>query len=197
MRFAIVVTLVFLLAACTTVRRTEPQRTATEEMLISSAADRAVDELKLNVRGKAVLVEASNYKGLDPEYTVAAVRALVVKDGGRLVTDRKTADVVIEMRNGAQSIDKKEFLIGIPSFDVPIPLAGSLTFPEIALYSRDEDIGVSKLAIADYSAGGASAGSAGPVYGFAHDRHYKALIFIGWRTQDFHPDEDAGTAKGD
>lgn len=114
-----------------------------------------------------------------------------------MVTDRKAADVVIEMRNGAQSIDKKEFLIGIPSFDVPIPLAGSLTFPEIALYSRDEDIGVSKLAIADYSAGGASAGSAGPVYGFAHDRHYKALIFIGWRTQDFHPDEDAGTAKGD
>jgi len=197
MRIAIIVALVFLMAACTTVRQTEPPRTATEEMLISSAADRAVDELKLNVNGKAVLVDASNYKGLDPEYTVAGVHALVLKDGGRLVTDRKTADVVVEMRNGAQSIDQKEYLIGIPSFDVPIPLAGSLTFPEIALYSRKEDIGVSKLAIADSNASGASIGSAGPVYGFAHDRHYKLLIFIGWKSQDFHPDEDAGTAKGD
>lgn len=196
MRIVTAVILAFLLASCTTMRQTEPQRTATEEMLISSAADRAVDELKLNVSGKAVLVEASNYKGLDAEYTVAAVRGLVVKDGGRLVADRKTADVVIEMRNGAQSVDQKEFLVGIPSFDVPIPLAGSLTFPEIALYSRKEDIGVSKLTIANYSAGGAPVGSSGPVYGFSHDRHYKLLIFIGWKNQDYRPDEDAGTSIG-
>lgn len=197
MRFAIAVTLAFLLAACSTARQTEPQRTATEEMLISSAADRAVGELKLDVNGKSVLIDASNYKGLDAEYTIAAVRGLVAKDGGRLVTDRKTADVVIEMRNGAQSVDQKEFLIGIPSFDVPIPLAGSLSIPEIALYSRKEDIGVSKLTVTDYSASGALAGSSGPVYGFARDRRYKILLFIGWKTQDFHPDEDAGTAKGD
>jgi len=196
-RITAAIILAFLLTACTTVRQTEPQRTATEEMMISSAADRAVGELKLNVKGKAVLVESSNYKGLDAEYTVAAVRALVVQDGGRLVTDRKTADVVIEMRNGAQSIDQKEFLIGIPSFDVPIPLAGSLTFPELALYSRKEDIGVSKLTVTDYGPGGASAGSSGPVYGFSHDRHYKLLLFIGWKNQDYHPDEDAGTAKDD
>lgn len=198
MRIATITPLVFLLAACTTARQTEPQRTATEEMLISSAADRAVGELKLDVRGKAVFVDASNYKGLDAEYTVAAVRAQMLKDGARLTADRKTADVVVEMRDGAQSIDQKEFLVGIPSFDVPIPLAGSFKFPEIALYSRAEDIGVSKLTVTDYSnATGASTGSSGPVYGFAHDQHYKILIFIGWKTQDFRPDEDAGTAKGD
>lgn len=197
MRFVIVVTLAFLLTACTTVRQTEPQRTATEEMLISSAADRAVDELKVDVRGKTVFVDASNYKGLDVEYTVAAIRALMLKNGARLAADRKTADLVIEMRNGAQSIDQKEFLVGIPSFNVPIPLSGSFTFPKIALYDRAEDIGVSKLTVADYSnANGAVVGSSGPVYGFAHDRDYTVLIFIGWRTQDFHPDEDAGTAKG-
>ncbi|MGH6984657.1 MAG: DUF6655 family protein [Stellaceae bacterium] len=198
MRFAIAVTLAFLLASCTTMRQTEPQRTATEEMLISSAADRAVGELKLDVNGKAVFVDASNYKGLDAEYTIAAVHALILKDGARLTADRKVADLVVEMRNGAQSIDKREFLIGIPSFDVPIPLAGSLTFPEIALYSRKEDIGVSKLTVADYSnATGASIGASGPVYGFSHDRQYKVLLFIGWKTQDFRPDEDAGTSKGD
>lgn len=197
MRIATIVALTFLLAACTTERQTEPQRTATEEMLISSAADRAIGELKLDVRGKTVFVDASNYKGLDAEYTVAAVRAQMLKNGARLVADRKAADLVVEMRNGGQSIDQKEFLIGIPTFDVPIPLAGSFTFPKIALYDRAEDVGVSKLTVANYSnATGALTGSSGPIYGFAHDRHYKILIFIGWSNQDFHPDEDAGTTKG-
>lgn len=197
MRIAMLVALALLLAACTTERQTEPQRTATEEMLISSAADRAVGELKLDVRGKTVFVDASNYKGLDAEYTVAAVRAQMLRNGARLAADRKTADLVIEMRNGGQSIDQKEFLIGMPSFDVPIPLAGSFTFPKIALYDRAEDIGVSKLTVADYGgSNGAVIGSSGPVYGFAHDRRYKILIFIGWNDQDFHPDEDAGTNKG-
>lgn len=197
MRIATIVALAFLLAACTTERQTEPQRTATEEMLISSAADRAVDDLKLDVRGKAVFVDASNYKGLDAEYTVAAVRTQMLKNGARLVADRKAADLVIEMRNGAQSIDQKEFLVGIPTFDVPIPFAGSFTFPKIALYDRAEDVGVSKLTVADYGgSNGALIGSSGPVYGFAHDRHYKILVFIGWSNQDFHPDEDAGTTKG-
>jgi len=193
MRIATALMLAFLLASCTTMRETQPSRTVTEEMLISSAADRAVDQLKLDVNGKAVFVDASNYKGLDAEYTIAAVHALVLKDGARLTDDRKVADVVIEMRNGAQSIDKKEFLIGIPSFDVPIPLAGSLTLPEIALYSRKEDIGVSKLVVTDYSnATGASIGESGPVYGLSHDRAYKLLLFIGWKNQDFRPNEDTG-----
>lgn len=197
MRIATMVALAFLLAACTTERQTEPQRSATEEMLISSAADRAVGKLKLDVSGKTVFVDASNYKGLDAEYSIAAVRAQMLKNGARLTADRKAADLVVEMRNGGQSIDQKQFLVGIPAFDVPIPLAGSFKFPEIAFYSRAEDVGVSKLTVADYGgSSGAFIGSSGPVYGFAHDRHYKILIFIGWKTQDFHPDEDAGTTKG-
>ena len=196
MRFATVVALAFLLAACTTVRQTEPQRSATEEMLISSAADRAVDELKLDVRGKTVFVDASNYKGLDAEYTVAAVHTQMLKNGARLVAHRKTADLVIEMRNGAQSVDQHEFLIGTPSFSVPIPLTGNaLTIPEIALYSKKQDIGVSKLAVAAYDSRGDYDASGGPVYGFAHDNHYTVLIFIGWRNNDFRPDEESKTGK--
>lgn len=194
LRIWITVALAMLVAGCTTERRTEPQRTATEEMLISTAADRAVGELKFDVHGKTVFVDASNYKGLDPEYTVAAVHEQLLKDGARLANDRKTADLVVEMRNGAQSIDQTDFLVGFPSFDVPIPLAGSFKFPEIALYDRAEDTGVSKLTVTEYGrATGAYAGSSGPVYGFAHNRHYKVLIFIGWSRQDFRPSEEKTT----
>jgi len=187
----------FLLVACTTERQTEPQRTATEEMLISSAADRAASNIKLDVSGKTVFIDASLYKGLDAEYTVAAVRAQLAKDGARLVGDHKSADLVVEMRNGAQSIDQKDFLIGIPSFAFPIPLTGSIKTPQVALYDRAEDVGVSKFSLADYNPKtGIYADSMGPVYGFAHDRRYKVMLFIGWSEQDFHPDEDAAPDSG-
>ena len=197
MRLWMVIAPALLATACTTMRQTEPSRTATEEMLISSAADRAAGEIKLKVKGKKVFVDASNYKGLDPQYTVAAVQERLLKNGALLVGDRKTAELVVAMRNGGQSIDQHEFLIGIPSFSLPIPLtANAVTIPEIALYSKAQDIGVSKLAVAAYdSASGAYEASSGPDYGFAHDNRYTVLLFIGWRNNDFRPDEEGTTAN--
>ncbi len=195
MRLWVVLVLAVAVAGCTTQRRTEPQRSATEEMLISSAADRAVGELRFDVKGKKVFVDATNYKGLDREYTVAAVHERLLRDGAMLVGDRKNADAVVEMRNGAQSIDQRNFLIGIPSFDLPIPLAGAFKFPEIALYRRAVDIGVSKLTVAGFDAKtGAYLGSSEPVYGFAHDKNYRVMIFFGWNRQDFRPNQEPTSA---
>lgn len=199
MRFWLVLGLALLSAGCTTMRQTEPQHTATEEMLISTAADRATSQLDIAaLRGKRVFVDASYYKGLDPEYTVAAVHEALLKGGALLVADRQAADAVVEMRNGAQSIDKREFLIGIPAFTLPVPLAGSaFQFPEVALYAKAQNIGVSKLAVAAYSAKtGAYEMSSGPVYGFAHDDRYTVLLFVSWRRNDFRPSEQGKASKG-
>lgn len=199
MRSVLVLGLALLAAGCTTMRQTMPQRTATEEMLISTAAGRAVSQLDVApLRGKKVFVDASHYKGLDPDYTIAAVQAALLKGGALLVADSKTADAVVEMRNGAQSIDTREFLIGIPSFALPVPLAGSaFHFPELALYAKAQDIGVSKFAVAAYNAKtGAYDMASGPLYGFAHDDRYTVLLFISWRRNDFRPSEQGKTAKG-
>jgi Family of unknown function (DUF6655) len=199
MRLWLAVGLALLVAGCTTMRPTEPQRTATEEMLISTAADRAAAQINTAaLRGKKVFVDASNYKGLDPEYTIAAAHEALLKGGALLVGDRKSADAVVEMRNGAQSIDKREFLIGIPAFTLPIPLAGSaFNFPEVAFYAKAQDIGVSKLVIDAYSAKtGAYETSTGPVYGFAHKDRYTVLLFISWRNNDFRPSEQGTTGNG-
>jgi hypothetical protein len=199
MRFWLVLGLALLAAGCTTMRRTEPKRTATEEMLISTAADRAAAQLDLaTLRGEKVFVDASHYKGLDSDYTVAAVQAALLKGGALLAPDRASADAVVAMRNGAQSIDKREFLIGIPSFSVPVPLSSSaVQVPEMALYARAQNIGVSKLAVTAYNAKtGAYEISRGPLYGFAHDDRYTVLLFVSWRHNDFRPSEQSKTGKG-
>ena len=203
-----VVAFVLLATGCTIVRQTEPKRAATEEMLISAAADRAASQIDLTMfRGRKVFVDSSNYKGLDPEYTVAAVHEALLKSGANLAGDREFADIVLMVRNGAQSIDKREFLIGIPAFSLPIPFAGSpyqtptttqtgasgggLQIPEMALYAKAQNIGVSKLAVVAYDPKtGAYQASPDPVYGFSHDRRYTVLLFIGWRNNDFRPNEE-------
>ena len=73
MWLCLVMALTLLAADCTIRRQTEPQCTTTEEMQISTAADRAVSEINLTVlRGERVFVDASHYEGLDHKYTVAA-----------------------------------------------------------------------------------------------------------------------------
>src|SRR5690349_21333465 len=135
--------LALLLPGCTTDRQTDPQRTATEQLLISTAADRAAESLALDIGSdRKAFLDATNFEGIDGKYAIAAIRNSLLRQGTHFVGDRKDADTIIEIRSGALSIDKHETLVGIPSLDIPIPLAGQLGTPEIALYKSEEQEGV-------------------------------------------------------
>src|SRR5215468_8390535 len=59
------------LAGCSTARESEPARTATEELLISTAVDRALDGLQLKIpEGTKLWVDAANFDGYDQKYAV-------------------------------------------------------------------------------------------------------------------------------
>jgi hypothetical protein len=142
-----------LLAGCTTARQTDPQRTATEQLLISSAADRAAASITLELGSeRKCFLDATNFEGIDGKYAIAAIRSSLLRKGTRFVGDRKDADTIIEIRSGALSIDRHETLVGIPSVDIPIPLAGDLGTPEIALYKSEEQDGIAKFAATAYDA---------------------------------------------
>jgi hypothetical protein len=186
------------LAGCTTDRVTEPYQTATEQLLVSTAVDHAIDNLKPPIpRGSKVYVDAQFFDGTPgtndvvlPRYTISAVRDLVLRAGGDLVDDRKAADEVVELRNGGQAIDHKTFLVGVPTIPVPIPLAGTVQTPEIAFFKRDNQRGISKIALTVYSQkSGALTGSTGPIYGDSHDTRWTVLLLFGWDTQDIRPED--------
>ncbi|HLI10266.1 MAG TPA: DUF6655 family protein [Alphaproteobacteria bacterium] len=161
-----------------------------EQLLISAAADRAVDQLKLDLPPRTkVLVDSQYFEGLDAKYTIGAIRDRLLKQGADLVADRNSADVVIEIRSGGQSIDKRTTLWGIPGFNIPIPLSsGSLPFPELALYKKEQEIGVSKVAMTGYDRkGGEFKTASGPDYGFSRRTHYIILLFFSWTNNDAVP----------
>lgn len=180
-------------AGCTTVHESAPRRTATEQLLVSTAADRAVERLDLNLPdGTKVFVDDKGFRGQDSWYAVAAVRDRLLRSGVHLVNERGAAEAVVELRGGALSIDERETLVGIPAFDVPIPLAGALGFPEIALFKEKERKGVAKIAATSYGAAdGGLIDSTGPQFGYSHEEEWLVLLFS-WRDSDVPREETLG-----
>jgi hypothetical protein len=186
-----------ILAACSTQKESSPARTATEQLLLSTAADRAVKRMALAIpSGKKVFVSTSYFEGVDSKYAVSAIRDRLLKQGVALTDERKEADAVVELRAGALSIDESETLVGIPSMDVPIPLAGAFTLPEIALFKRGERKGVARFAATSYDArDGLLVASSEPQSGYAHKNEWVVLLFVSWWTDDL-PDGDEDDLLG-
>jgi hypothetical protein len=189
------VALALALGACSTERESSPPRTATEQLLISTAADRAMDGLDLSIApGTKVFLNAENFEGTDSKYAIAAIRDHLLRKGAAIVADRAKAEAVVEIRAGALSIDESETLFGIPSYDVPIPLAsGTLKLPEVALYKRKIRQGVAKIAATSYgTADGRLIDSAEPELGYSYTNESRVLIFFSWQSTDLPEKESDG-----
>jgi hypothetical protein len=178
------------LAGCTTERETSPEHTAHEQLLVSTAADRAGGNINLGIPvGARVFVQPINLQTADGKYAVAVIKDQLLRQGARMADDKKDADTIVELRAGALSVDDKSFLIGVPEFQVPVPLAGNgFKFPEIALYKEKMRLGVAKIAATAYSAkDGSLQSSTGNRYGFAHQKEWTVLLFISWDRDDLVP----------
>ena len=162
--------LAVLLAACSSVRETQPGRTATEQLLFSAAADRAADQISLAIPdGTKVFIDPAYVEGTDSKYLLGAVRDRVLRRGGQLMPDRGSADLVLEPRIGAISVDRNTVLYGLPEVGLPIPLTNEVETPELALFKRDTQQGVVKLALTVFDAKSGKLIQPGdPVYGFAY-----------------------------
>lgn len=188
-RVIVAATLLLSLSGCVTERKTDTPRTATEELLISTAADRAADALSKWIPTHTKLfIDTSNFDATDGKYAIGAIRDALLRRNASLVDKASDAAVVVELRSGALATNDHELLIGIPSFSLPIPFAGSITTPKIALYDRATQLGVAKFAATGVSAkNGTLVASTAPQYGFAHKTDYIVLLFFGWSRQDVIP----------
>ena len=180
------------LGACTTIRETAPQRTATEQLLISTAVDRAIAQMTLKIPpGTKVFVNGDQLQGSDDgKYAVGEMKDRLLREGANLVDDKGKADAIVEIRAGALSIDDKQTLVGIDSFDAPVPFAGqAFKFPQVALYNDKVRQGVAKIAAFGYSTSdGKLIDLTGPQFGYAHQYERTILFFFTWHSSDL-PEE--------
>jgi hypothetical protein len=191
-----------LLAGCTTVHVTEPIHTATEQLLITQAVDDAVAKMDVSfVSGARIFVDTSYVDQARDRnvqfarYMMGAVRDRLLRSGALMANDRASADVIVELRSGGQSVDHNTLFIGLPSIPLPLFLlaptaTNTITFPELALFKRDRQTGVAKLAITAYrQSTGALAGSSGPSFGSSNHTERVILLVIDDITSDIEPKE--------
>jgi hypothetical protein len=125
MRASIVIlVLAAALAGCTgTSRETTTARTAEEQLLCSTAAERAVGQLDSRTfAARRVFVDVSLLATqVDRGYLLSAFEQSISEAGGRVLKDRATADLIIEVRSAALGQWDGKWKLWIPLDTVPMP----------------------------------------------------------------------------
>jgi hypothetical protein len=130
-------------------------RTATEQLLISDAIDRAVQTMNLQaLAGQTVFLDDTKLTDtVDKNYYISTLRQHLLATGCELRDKREEADFIVEARAGAIGTDRNDLLFGIPSMNMPsIPLVQPVpaAIPEIPIAKRKDQRGVAKIAVFAY-----------------------------------------------
>jgi hypothetical protein len=141
-------------AGCTATSATLPARSASEQLLISYAADRAIARMECldKLNNRKVYVDTWNFEAYDKGYALVSLQSAISDAGGKLVDRKDEAEIILDAGAAALSIDESEWLLGIPSLQVPVPLVGAVNTPELALLKNKRTIGKARLRIFAYSA---------------------------------------------
>ncbi|MEM6562131.1 MAG: DUF6655 family protein [Planctomycetota bacterium] len=158
---------------CSTIRTTNPPRTATELFLLNVATERAVESLSFpELRDRQVFVSAEYVYGRsepsqEQSYLMGELRAKLLASGARLVNQRDEAEIVAEVRVQSLGIDRLEYIFGLPAIATASDdLAGegnAVVIPEIAFLRNLRQKGFSALAVVTYWRDGGELVSSTPV----------------------------------
>src|SRR5262249_44141529 len=95
LRRCLVLALLLLVCGCVSIKESDTARTGVEQLLISSAVDRALDKVDLTpVRGAKVFVEPKYLDCVDKNYVLVSLNQRLLKGGSTLVEKSEDADVV-------------------------------------------------------------------------------------------------------
>ena len=162
----------FIAGGCATIRVTDPPRTADEEFLLTDAATKAVAQLSMDpLRGRIVwvmteyafsttqpydqsfLTNEIRSPTFETAFLVGELRSRLLQAGARLAQTRDQADVILEVRSGALSVNRIDFLLGVPATILPTSSTTNslnVATPELALFKSTKQQGFGSVAFVAY-----------------------------------------------
>ena len=172
-------------------RMTEPIRSVGEQLLLSNSIDRALSELDLEaigrLKGFKVYLSTVYLQTLDQEYLIGSLRDLLLSSGVLVVDDIAQAEMIVEIRSGANSLDSAAVTAGIAEDQaLPNPVTGApIALPELAFFKKQNIVSLTKVALVAYHADSREhVFSSGALLGGAYERHYQFLGLIRLRFTD-------------
>lgn len=176
----------FPLAGCSTLRTTDPPRTATEQFLLNEATRKSIKQLTATpLRDRLVFVDQAysvrgEYAAPELLFMVAELRAMLLQAGARLTNDRSVADAIVEVRVVGIGIDRLETLFGIPSMALTSDSTANvpLLTPELAIVKRLRQNGYASIAyVAYWRTSGEIVTNSGPYVGRTEREDFWILGF--------------------
>lgn len=196
---ALFVAALLVSSGCTTIRVTDPPATADMQFLMTGAAEEAIRQLSIDaLRDRTVYVDTSwliptarpnapdptleatfvRQPSLENLFMIGELRAKLLKSGVRLVSEKDKAQVVLEVRSGALSVNKLDFLLGLSASVLPTSaVAGvNVSTPELSILKMTRQHGWASVAIVAYwQDSGELLAISGPFIG--HTRRQDIWIF--------------------
>lgn len=142
---------VFTAAGCGHTRWSDSKRTATEQLLVSDAIERAVEKVDLRpLAGRKVFLDTAFMDDTtDQHYLTSVLRHQLLASGCRIAAKVEDADVVVEARAGAIGTDRTGVLVGVPATSIEFAGHGT-TIPELSVLKRTDQRGVAKISLFAY-----------------------------------------------
>ena len=181
-----------VLSACASTTESNIGRTATEQLLLARAADRAVEGLILPLPiGTRIYVDDAYFRNDGAPYAISTIRAALSEAGFALANSRAEAEAIFELRAGAMGLEQMRRVVGLPDMRVPINETFNIvSIPELSVYSRRDRIGVAEFSGFLYDGKtGAPLGAVAPMIGKYRIRSHKMLMVISWGQQQAVPGE--------
>ena len=142
---------------------TTTKRTGTEQLLISDAVDKAVDQIDFSpLNGVNVYLDSRYISAIktnlfiDSNYVTSSLRQQLTASGALIQEDREKASLIVEPRIGALGADGHDVTYGVPQSgalnSAVTAVSGSSipVLPEISLGRTDAQSGVAKLIVFAY-----------------------------------------------
>lgn len=156
-RFAVLpplaLSLVVTAAGCGSTKVTGTARTGTEQLLLTSAWDRALSRVDFSaLTGVPVYLDTTHVTAVDQGWVVSSLRQAMLTQGVLIRAKPEQAQYIVEAAVGAYGTDEDSFLVGIPQTTVPNVMPGvpSGTIPEVTLAKRSRQQAVAKLSLFAY-----------------------------------------------
>lgn len=133
------------MVGCATVKQSDTSRTGVEQLLVSSAIDRALNKVDWSpISGAPVYVETKYLDCVDKNYLIVSVHQRLMANGCTLVDKVEDSAVTVELGSGAVGTDRQELFAGIPEISLP---ASQIALPRVAFFSRQKANGTAKLTV--------------------------------------------------
>lgn len=142
-------------AGCGTTKWSDSPRTATEQLLVSDAVDRAISEIDFSALEECSVFLDTRFIAttLDQNYVTSTLRQHMLASGCIIKDKPEDADYVVEVRTGALGTNRNDVLLGVPATQLPnvgVLPTGAAAIPEIALSKRTSQQAVCKIAVFAY-----------------------------------------------